>query len=101
MGEGRSVILDGTWRDDRQRQRARRLATESHSPIVEFSCDVALERATERIRGRGPTTSDATPGIAAAFADGGQGWGQAHRINTARPLTDTVAETLEIYRRTI
>ena len=69
LSSGSSVILDGTWRDPRQRERAREIASETSSPIVEFRCSLPLEQASARIEGRRKSTSDATPEIAAALAD--------------------------------
>ena len=68
LSGGRSVILDGTWRDARQRWRARELANETCSPIVEFTCTAPLDEASARIQRRFTTTSDATPEIAAALS---------------------------------
>ena len=89
---GQSVILDGTWRDVRLRERARELADETASPIVEFTCSVPPDTASARIRNRSATTSDATPQIAAALTEHTCGWREAHPIDTGRPLADSVAE---------
>ena len=70
LSHGSSVILDGTWRDARQRERARSLGEQTATPIVEFSCSVPLKEASRRIQGRSGTNSDATPQIAAAMAKG-------------------------------
>ncbi len=43
LSNGSAVILDGTWRDAHQRQRARTVATETASPVVEFECSVPLK----------------------------------------------------------
>ncbi|MGX9791134.1 bifunctional aminoglycoside phosphotransferase/ATP-binding protein [Mycobacterium sp. MMS18-G62] len=94
LSDGSSVILDGTWRDSRQRKRARLLADQTASPLVEFTCSVELEQASARIRGRGPSASDATPEIAAALADAASFDG--HHIDTGRPLAESVAEAQQI-----
>ncbi|KWX19698.1 hypothetical protein AFM11_34190 [Mycolicibacterium wolinskyi] len=93
---GVSVILDGTWRDPHQRQRARRLAAGTATPIVEFTCAVPLERASARIQSRSSTTSDATPEIAAALAEPDGHLPGGHTIDTSRPLSDSVAEAQRI-----
>ena len=67
LARGRSVILDGTWRDPRQRQRARDVADEHCSPTVELACTAPLSEAVTRINTRPPGSSDATPHIAAAM----------------------------------
>ncbi|HKP44015.1 AAA family ATPase [Mycobacterium sp.] len=94
LSDGSSVILDGTWRDSRQRKRARHLADQTDAPLVEFSCSVAQQEASARIRGRGPSASDATPEIAAALADAASFDG--HHIDTGRPLAESVAEAQQI-----
>ncbi len=91
---GSSVILDGTWRDVHQRERARSVAAETASPIIEFECSLPLSEAAERIATRGASTSDATQEIATALAEGDTGRG--HRIDTDRPLSDSVAEAQRI-----
>jgi aminoglycoside phosphotransferase family enzyme/predicted kinase len=96
---GESVILDGTWRDARQRDRAHQLATETASAMVQFTCAVSSEDASARIRERSATDSDATPEIAAALAEGDGTPREGYSIDTRRPLADTVAEAEEIYRR--
>jgi aminoglycoside phosphotransferase family enzyme/predicted kinase len=93
---GKSVILDGTWRDARQRERVREHADETASPIIEFTCSVPPDEASARIRNRSATTSDATPQIAAALKKHDGGWFEAHPIDTGRPLPDSVAEAQEI-----
>jgi aminoglycoside phosphotransferase family enzyme/adenylate kinase family enzyme len=96
LGRGVSVILDGTWRDPVHRARARRLAGQSHSPIVELTCTVPLDEASERIENRPVTTSDATPEIAAAMAEVVGASADGHPIDTTRPLADSVAEARQI-----
>ncbi|WP_156751897.1 bifunctional aminoglycoside phosphotransferase/ATP-binding protein [Mycobacterium sp. E2497] len=84
LGEGHSVILDGTWRDPRARDQAHRLATETHSALVEFVCSVTADVAADRIRTRPAGNSEVTPAIAAALAAGHADWDGAHRIDTSR-----------------
>ncbi|MFG1930670.1 AAA family ATPase [Mycobacterium sp. NPDC048908] len=95
LGYGRPVILDGTWRDPLQRERARQLATETAAAITEFMCEVPDATASERIRRRTGSTSDATPAIAAALTQrNGESFG--HRIDTSRPLADSVEEAQKL-----
>ncbi len=89
---GRSVILDGTWRDARMRDRARATAAQSHSPVIELTCAVPLDKAVERVRERTSTASDATPEIAAALESDDACWAGTHRIDTSRPLAESVAQ---------
>ena len=96
LGTGSTVILDGTWRDARQRERARELADETSTPIVEFTCSAPLREAAARIQGRTESASDATPEIAAAMAVRSGGPFDGHPIDTSRPLADSVAEAQQI-----
>jgi aminoglycoside phosphotransferase family enzyme/predicted kinase len=95
LGYGRSVILDGTWRDPLQRERARQLADETAAAITEFMCEAPDAAASERIRRRTGSTSDATPAIAVALTQrNGESFG--HRIDTSRPLADSVEEAQKL-----
>ena len=96
LGGGSTVILDGTWRDARQRERARKLADETSTPIVEFTCTVPLGEASARIQGRTESASDATPEIAAAIAEHSRGPFDGYPIDTSQPLADSVAEAQQI-----
>ncbi|OBA87086.1 hypothetical protein A5633_10090 [Mycolicibacterium elephantis] len=92
LERGETVILDATWRDEHQRERVRRLAGETHALVVELSCHVPVRDAAARTVSRGPTSSDATPEIAARLAQADDAWPQAHRIDTGGPLAESVAE---------
>lgn len=99
LAGGQSVILDGTWRDAAQRARARALAETAHVALREMACTASLGEAQTRIARRTGSTSDATAEIAAeldAPHAGGDPWPGAHRINTERPLADSVAEAQEL-----
>lgn len=91
---GTSVILDGTWRDGHQRERARRLAAETATVMVELTCALPVQQAAARVAHRPPSASDATPQIAAALAAEHTPGG--HPIDTSRPLADSVAEAQQI-----
>ncbi len=97
---GSPVILDGTWRDAKQRSRARGLANQTFSPIVEFVCTLPLGEAMERIATRGPSASDATPQIATSLGEQDLEL-DTFAIDTARPLTESVAEAQRICCLTI
>lgn len=93
---GRSVILDGTWRDTGQRERARAVATAAHCPVIELACTVALQDAEARISRRVGSTSQATPEIAEAIHQERPHWQGAHLLDTSRPLGESVAEAQQI-----
>jgi predicted kinase len=97
LGNGQSVIVDGTWRDAQRRAHAHSLATETHSAVVELMCTAAVDAAADRIRTRQPGSSDATPEIATALAAQRTGWDTAHRMATSRPLEDSVRQAHDVW----
>jgi uncharacterized protein len=101
LGNGQSVILDGTWRDPQIRTLAHRLAAQTHSALVEVMCSTAVGMAEDRITTRRRGNSDATREIAAALAARHNNWHTAHRINTSRPIQDSLCEAHNIWRRAI
>lgn len=114
---GYTVILDGTWRNPRQRLRAQRLATAAHAPMVEFECVAPLSTAQDRVAHRRNSTSDATVEIAAALAgDSGvlaptpatsvaptvrTDAVRVHRIDTRQSPGEAVAEAVEVCRQAV
>ncbi|ANW65041.1 hypothetical protein BCA37_16870 [Mycobacterium sp. djl-10] len=94
LARGRSVILDGTWRDPRQRQKAMEVAQRSSAALVEIACQADLSLSQHRIGTRGPTSSDATAAIAAEIT--AAPWPGAHTVDTSRPLAESVAEAQRI-----
>lgn len=96
LSRGGSVILDGTWRDPGQRERARAVAERASCPVVELRCSTPLDEAATRVQTRKATTSDATPEIAAAMSEHFETFSDGHFIDTRRPLADSVAEAQQI-----
>jgi uncharacterized protein len=97
--EGRTVVLDGTWADPRHREQARQLSQTTAARLLEFVCAAPLDAAVARIRTRTGTSSQATPEIATALAGREtEVWPGAHRLDTARPPADSLAEALQICR---
>jgi aminoglycoside phosphotransferase family enzyme/predicted kinase len=101
LGNGESAILDGTWREPQMRDQAHRLASETHSAMVELMCAVTGDTAAGRITTRPPGNSEVTPEIAAALAARHAGWDTAHRIDTSGALEDSAREALDVWRRAI
>jgi len=100
--EGRSVIVDGTFSRSGHRDGARRLAEDTAAILVQLACAAPLDATVDRIRTRPKNTSQVTAEIATALADRDDvGWPGAHRIDTARPLPDVVAEAQEICRLSV
>ena len=97
---GRSVILDGTWRDPDRRQLAQSLATRTASALIQIVCWASGDAAVARVENRGAGASDATPHIARALAVRDDTWDTAHPINTSRPLAECVDEAETLWRKT-
>ena len=101
LSNGRSVILDGTWRDPRMRAHAHRLASETHSAVVELMCSATVDTAAGRIATRRPGNSEVTPEIAAAMAARDAGWYTAHQIDTSQALENLVREAHDVWLRAV
>jgi uncharacterized protein len=101
LGNGQSVILDGTWRNPKIRAHAHRIATETLSAMVELMCFATVDVAADRIRTRRRGDSDVTPEIAAALAAQDDGWDTAHPVDTSRPLEHSVQEAHAVWRQAI
>ncbi len=102
LAGGRSVILDGTWRHQQQRSAARELAAESHAALSEILCVTSVQTAASRVGSRTPgSASDATPGLAEALTVAAQDWHDAYRIDTGRPLEDSVSEAETLWQNMV
>ncbi len=99
LGDGWSVILDGTWGDPQIRARAHRVGAETHSAMVELVCSATAETAAERATTRPVGTSEATPQIAVALAGRDTGWDTAHVIDTSRAPDHALGEALDAWAR--
>jgi aminoglycoside phosphotransferase family enzyme/predicted kinase len=99
---GRSVILDGTWRDSHRRDQVRQLAVQTHSAEIDLRCETSVKSAAHRVATRSAgNMSDATPAIACALADDTQEWQKwfgAHPIDTSRPPSESVRAAEELWR---
>ena len=95
---GRPVILDGTWRDPRQRQLSRALANQTASTLLEIVCWTSVDAAVERVRHRAAGASDATPHIAGALAVRDDAWDTAHPIDTSNALSDCTGQAEKLWR---
>jgi uncharacterized protein len=99
LADGRSVILDGTWLDPHRRHQAWQLAAQTHSFTVELQCVAPTSTVVQRVGDRpAGTVSDATPEIASALAADAQEWVEAHRIETSRPLSESLNAAEELWR---
>lgn len=99
LAMGRSVILDGTWRDPRRRDQARQLAIHTHSAEFELVCTTPVNTAAHRVALRpAGGLSDATPEIATALTEGSPDWPEAHHIDTSRPIAESVRVAEKLWR---
>ncbi|EID18021.1 hypothetical protein MXEN_00180 [Mycobacterium xenopi RIVM700367] len=99
---GRSVILDATWRDPGRRDQARQLAVQTYSGSVELMCTTPVRTAVQRVADRSAgSVSDATPEIASALADEIWDWPEAHRIDMSRPVSESVDISEELWWRAV
>lgn len=102
LADGRSVILDGTWRDPRRREQVRQLAARTHSVGLELRCEASVSTSARRVAARpADNMSDATAEIASALADSGELWAEAHPIDTSRPASVSVRAAEELWRQTV
>jgi aminoglycoside phosphotransferase family enzyme/predicted kinase len=86
LGLGETVILDASWTDERHRAKARAIAEQTHSELVELCCTAPTAVAAERMHRRqaaGSDPSDATPAIAAALAEITTPWPTATLVDTS------------------
>jgi uncharacterized protein len=100
LGNGQSVILDGTWRNPQSRAHAHRIATETFSALVELRCLAGENMAADRITARPSGNSDVTPEIAAALAGQQGGWDTAYAVDTSRSLEHSVGAAYDAWCRT-
>jgi uncharacterized protein len=99
LANGRSVILDGTWRDPRRRNQVRQLAIQTRSAEIELLCETSVSTAAQRVAARpAGGLSDATPEIATALADS-QHWPEPHHVDTSQPLSESVCAAAELWLR--
>lgn len=101
LGNGQSVILDGTWQDPHIRAHAHQLAMDTLSAMVELKCVVPVDVAAERIMTRRPGDSEVTPEIAVALASRNGRWDTAYPVDTARSLEHSVEAAHRVWRQAI
>lgn len=97
LEHGVSVILDASWTDPAERDRAAALADRTCSELVSLQCTCPAELAHQRIETRTRGYSEATPEIADAIAATAPPWPEATRIDTAQPLADSLALALRAW----
>src|SRR5690625_5143766 len=99
LAEGRSVILDGTWREPRRRAEARELAAALHAPILEIQCRTDVDTAARRVADRpAGHPSDATAQIAEHLEMDPLGWPEAVPLDTTAPQVDSAESVVRRWR---
>ncbi|MFX0577906.1 AAA family ATPase [Nocardia nepalensis] len=98
LATGVSVILDASWIDATERERASALAEESHAELVALWCHCPHTLAGRRIRQRTAGESDATPDIADAMAAAASSWPDAIALDTAVPRDQSVAAAVQAWQ---
>ncbi len=97
-GLGENVILDASWTDAEWRAKARSVAEEAHTDLVELRCSAPPDVAAARIGQRaaaGGDPSDATPEVAAAMASTEASWPTATVIDTSGTPELALSRALE------
>ena len=84
LESGQSVILDATWWDAAQRDRAREVADCTQAVLTETCCAVAERAARERLARRRGAASDADAEVRRRMAQVFADWPQAVLIHTDR-----------------
>lgn len=87
---GQSVVLDASFVDAGWRERARELARETTSDLVELRCCAPDALADSRILERRPGASDATPAVRLALAADADPWPESTGLDTSGPVAATV-----------
>ncbi|MFD5448127.1 MULTISPECIES: AAA family ATPase [unclassified Streptomyces] len=96
--QGESVVLDATWIDSAQRERALRTAERTSADLVALHCHVPEETAAARLSTRAPGASDADLGVAGDMAAREQPWPEAVAVDTSGSLESAVAQALAAVR---
>ena len=97
LDQGRSVILDASWRDAGHRQLARRLAEIKGADLLELECQVDAETARLRLIERavvGLDASDARPELLAELRRRHQSWPEAIPVDTSASVARVVADAV-------
>lgn len=85
LARGESVVLDASWSDAEERDRASDLARLAHAELTCLECRAPREVTEPRIRRRRGSASDATPLVAAVMSLDADPWPEATVIDTAGP----------------
>lgn len=101
LEEGVSVVLDATWRDERMRAAARRVASSTSSDLIELRCASPMNVLEARLASRQPNDalgSDATVDVLAGMRF--EEWVGAVRSTPTSTLTSPLQSRRRSPRRT-
>ena len=91
LGQGQSVVLDGTWTSAAMRQRAAAVAHDTTSELVELWCDCPTGIRNRRISERGQSElgeSDADVTVATLMAQNADPWPSAQSIDSSGSIDE-------------
>ncbi|WP_231496478.1 bifunctional aminoglycoside phosphotransferase/ATP-binding protein [Rhodococcus sp. UNC363MFTsu5.1] len=98
LSHGESVVLDASWSDRRERRRARELAAQTASMLLQLRCACPQAVSEQRIVARTVGFSDATAAIADRMSTDADPWTDAVTIDTMRTVDEAASETVRIWR---
>jgi aminoglycoside phosphotransferase family enzyme/predicted kinase len=97
LERGVSVVLDATWRNERMREAARRVAESTCSELVELRCVAPMNVLEARLASRGPNAalgSDATGEVLAGMRF--EEWASAREVDTNVEPERSLAAAIDI-----
>ncbi|MCD2195267.1 AAA family ATPase [Actinomycetospora endophytica] len=95
LARGESVVLDASWTDAAERDRATDLARAAHAQLTCLECRAPREITEPRIRSRRGSASDATPLVAAVMSLDADPWPEAIVIDTAGPAGPAIERAVD------
>nr|CTQ98967.1 Uncharacterized protein Mb2027c [Kibdelosporangium sp. MJ126-NF4] len=94
LGLGETVVIDASWANAAHRVRAAQVAARIHSPIALLRCDAPVAVASERIRNRHGSASDADPEIASRMRVDADEWPDSYVVNTTTDVGESLADAI-------
>jgi aminoglycoside phosphotransferase family enzyme/predicted kinase len=100
LERGERVVLDASWTDQEQREKARALAARTHSRLSQLECVAAAGTVVERLRRRAHSVSDADEQVAAAMAARADLWPESSVVDTGGDMAVSVQAAVAVWSRT-
>lgn len=104
LGQGRSVVLDATWGDERARSALVATARTASAELTRLECQLAPPIADARIAARlavGDDASEATPEVAALLRDRWRPWPGAVALDTTGERDAVLEAARRLVRPTV